>query len=81
MTLWEKFARLDDLAGSDSYGYSRICFGNAFKKLLDCLAHAHTTIDFVLELVEPEYDLFERLHNGDVDMVLFLIHTPTRRIM
>ena len=71
-----KKAKMRGVKKTFTIGYSRICFGNAFKKLLDCLAHAHTTIDFVLELVEPEYDLFERLHNGDVDMVLFFDPYP-----
>ena len=57
-------------------GYSRICFGNAFKKLMDRLAQAHPSVDIVLELVEPEYNLFERLHNGDIDMVLFFDPYP-----
>ena len=52
-------------------GYSRVCFGEKFKKMLDILSQRHTEVEFILELAEPEHDLFERLHNGGIDVVLF----------
>lgn len=57
-------------------GYSRVCFGGKFKRMTDSLAAAHPDVDFLLELAEPEIDLFERIHSGLIDAALFFFPSP-----
>ena len=56
---------------SFTIGYSRICFGSRFKKLIDILSREYPDINIVLEQVEPEYDLFQRIRIGDIDAAVF----------
>ena len=52
-------------------GYSRICFGSRFRKLVDMLSQEYPEVSFVLAQVEPEYDLFQRIRIGNIDAAVF----------
>lgn len=60
-----------------TFGYSRVCFGHKFRMLLNILSQRHPEVDIILEVDEPEYDLFERLHAGQIDAALFFNPVPT----
>jgi LysR family transcriptional activator of glutamate synthase operon len=58
-------------------GYSRVCYGERFNRMMDILAQNHPEMEFILEKAEPEDGLVERLLENKVDAALFFNPFPT----
>lgn len=57
-------------------GYSRVCFGERFNRLVETLTKQHPNTEVVLERAEPEDDLLKRLQSREIDAAVFFNPYP-----
>lgn len=55
-----------------SIGYSTLCYGKRFQKIVSRFAEEFSSLRIVLNNIEPEDNLFDLILDGQLDVALFL---------